>query len=530
MHPPPVLRAPFYRPGNHLALHRYLDDEFVPTFLDDLASGALAQATQYTWLDQERMGAHRDHPTLRLPLHRTFHLVSCEVACAVPGNPAFDPAKIRSAGVVIRRTPRGGAMESWQVERDLDVGWSDRVDPGDPDHHRRLRQVLPQADTRTPPYSGERSYPLHVVTAHDANGRRHTVLYGFLPVGGGSSNRPRAGRPRIAAADLAAAKNAMAQELPWPFGLDRRAPLSDSRQVTNGRPTRALLALLRTLVHRHRLGLDPTRDNATLVSLVGTLRFRTPPRFDGLGRELPPAPPATASLKTWLDSFIVTDTEAPTQRAYAGALLRYLDLPLADNLAESPIALPTSNGGTLDLHLDVADNTAAALRTALVDQVAARATQLADDIPLPRYGQDVDDLYIAQAFVRYGDEACEHTVVGELTTVPFRVASPFTPEAIRPVLIQLPKFSDLKRGLMNAHFLAPDDLAQKILSLRIGKPLEVSQGSGPGFNLCWLFSFSIPAITICAMILLMIIISILNIIFFWIPYIFITLPFFCKRR
>ncbi len=542
-HHPPAIRAPFYRPGSHLALHRYLDDEFIPTFLDDLANGGLQNPTAYAWLEQQRVGTYRDYPTLSLPLHRTFHLVSCEVSCAVPGDPAFDPQTIRSAGLVIRRTPRGGHTEPWMIERDSDRGWNDQVDPGDPDRHRRVRQVLGSRGAVTdPPYSGERTYPLHVTTARDAHGRRHTILYGFLPVGSGTCAKPRTDRPRIAPADLAEAKSAMAQELAWPFGLERNAPVSTNEVVYRGVPTRAMVLLLRTLVHRHRLGIDNSPANQTLIALIRAIPFDRPvsglsyaQAADSTNDDVAPLAQRTyvMSLFDYLQSHTQADAEAADGRVYSEIFLRYLDLPLSDSGVPAPTPLPATNGSALNLHLHVDDTSTAALRSALVERVAGRAMQMADDIPLPRYGQDSDDIYVAQAFVRYAhddNETCEHTVVGELTTVPFRVASPFTPEAIRPVLIQMPKFSDLKRGLMNAHFLTPDDLAQKILSLRIGKPLEVSKGSGPGFNLCWMFSFSIPAITICAMILLMIIISILNIIFFWIPYIFITLPFFCKRR
>ena len=46
----------------------------------------------------------------------------------------------------------------------------------------------------------------------------------------------------------------------------------------------------------------------------------------------------------------------------------------------------------------------------------------------------------------------------------------------------------------------------------------------PGFNLGMICSLSIPIITICALILLMIIVSLLNIVFWWLPFFKICFP------
>ena len=50
-------------------------------------------------------------------------------------------------------------------------------------------------------------------------------------------------------------------------------------------------------------------------------------------------------------------------------------------------------------------------------------------------------------------------------------------------------------------------------------------GEGPKLGIQWICSFSLPVITLVAMILLMIMISLLNIVFFWLPWVRICLPF-----
>jgi hypothetical protein len=50
-------------------------------------------------------------------------------------------------------------------------------------------------------------------------------------------------------------------------------------------------------------------------------------------------------------------------------------------------------------------------------------------------------------------------------------------------------------------------------------------GGGGGINLTWICSFSIPLITICAFFVLNIFLSLLNIVFFWMAFIKICIPF-----
>jgi hypothetical protein len=56
----------------------------------------------------------------------------------------------------------------------------------------------------------------------------------------------------------------------------------------------------------------------------------------------------------------------------------------------------------------------------------------------------------------------------------------------------------------------------------------LSSGTPPpksGIQLNWICGFSIPLITICAFFVLNIFLSLLNIVFFWLPFIKICIPF-----
>lgn len=113
---------------------------------------------------------------------------------------------------------------------------------------------------------------------------------------------------------------------------------------------------------------------------------------------------------------------------------------------------------------------------------------------------------------------------------PFQLASFFDPDApIRPVHIRMPIDTSLK-GLRKfpkgVSFELSKQLRRQIeraQSVGLDGLLEGKSGSS-SVNLGMICSFSIPIITICALILLMIIVQLLNIIFWWLPFFRICLP------
>jgi len=114
----------------------------------------------------------------------------------------------------------------------------------------------------------------------------------------------------------------------------------------------------------------------------------------------------------------------------------------------------------------------------------------------------------------------------------FQLASFFDPDApIRRLQIRMPVDTSLK-GLGK---FAPGGVSI-LLSKKLRRQMERAQQAGmkaltegnvgaePSFNLGVICSFSIPIITICALILLMIIVQLLNIVFWWLPLFRICFP------
>lgn len=523
----PVVRAPYYAANSHTAIHRYFDDDFVDRFLDDLREHRLGTAELTAWRMQDLFGGYTDCVTLRQPIHRTYYLISCEVACDRLGYPAFDPNRIRSAGYVIRRAAPGQPSQSWRVENGRATGeWVPTVEGVDPDEARRVRAVWRTKESaRETAYTGEQVHPLHVRAVTDPGGRSRTILFGFLAISGSTATRRRPGR-RGSGLNLDAIADAALKELPRPFGTsDIDALASDALLVREGKPSRAFLALLRVLVERYRVAVESDPDNLALEKELESWRFELPEAGRRLLEGRPRASEVT--VKAWLEEaakIIIRDPVANPDDRYS-PLLAYL----SEELAGAPYvnrALPSASG-TFGLDLRCSPERAQRLGRLLKERAVALVDEIAQDVPVPRFGHGNDDVYVAVPFVRYGSDECEHIAWGPASE-PFRIASPYSSEAARPTLVPLPSLKDL-RGRPKSGFLAPDDLARKLLGMRrVGNGLEFADGNGLTFNLCWMFAFSLPSITICAFILLFVMLFLLNIIFFWMPWVFLRIPFLCK--
>ncbi len=131
-------------------------------------------------------------------------------------------------------------------------------------------------------------------------------------------------------------------------------------------------------------------------------------------------------------------------------------------------------------------------------------------------------------------------------TEPFQLAGFFDPDApARPIRITLPldtSPSGLRKFNKNTAFVLSDmlcgqvqrakglgfiDLVRQVLPWPLHKDLDVGSGScqtSGGINIGMICSLSIPIITICALILLIIIVALLDFIFRWLPFFIICFP------
>ena len=90
---------------------------------------------------------------------------------------------------------------------------------------------------------------------------------------------------------------------------------------------------------------------------------------------------------------------------------------------------------------------------------------------------------------------------------------------------------DLRKLRKNVSFMLSNELRQqmnRVTSLK--DALDGKFADGQGLELGLICSFSIPIITICALLVLMIFISLLNIVFWWSPFLRICFPIALKAK
>jgi len=244
--------------------------------------------------------------------------------------------------------------------------------------------------------------------------------------------------------------------------------------------------------------------------------------------------------------------------------------PLADAIVPGPqvpnSVPPLRAADEVDVEVIIADpETSSAVELdkraahAAVDRLTAlivRAMPVNSPVPVPepplasQMPRDMREGVFVIRFV-YERPLCGPLEPPEVSkpTVPFQMAGFFDPDApARPIRIALPldtspaglrKFdkntafaiSDVLCGQMQRlRGLTFGDLVLSVLPWPFHKDLSVSSPDagackgGDGLEIGMICSISIPIITICALILLIIIVTLLDIVFRWMPYFFICFP------
>jgi hypothetical protein len=150
--------------------------------------------------------------------------------------------------------------------------------------------------------------------------------------------------------------------------------------------------------------------------------------------------------------------------------------------------------------------------------------------PEGRY-QDASRYYRVRMYFRIKAEtgSCPPRLVWSEYSDPFRFAAWYESAGRAVAPVPLPDPFDpnvIKNAKPSASFAVPPSLMNAMQSTSL-KSLSSGSGGGPGagINIMWICGFSIPLITICAFFVLNIFLGLLNIIFFWLPFIKICIPF-----
>ncbi len=470
-------------------------EDFIPRFL-----ARAADATHYSQLLTNDIPARGDDNSWQLhpPLHRLAHLAIIEVGCSAPGEPPVDPRRIRSAGMVIRRVING--IEHRWVKRDGKVvGWvahseaqRDDDDVYEPDPVRRAqrlddptRRLLMLAGDLRDDGLEEVTSPCFPAPPVVGSATKRTLVFGDIPTASVECSTP-----------------------------DPQPPFADAFIIS------AIPAWLRSNPKTPSPALPytvtATDDTKTWHSHVQAFHREVLWLLQGTG--LSDETPSAAALRTALaqlrvgfdenNNGVIERTQPLTE-----FLTRVQAVMLDRDASSAPLRLP-------DQWPQIADDRE--LQQKIVACFTARWQAMSPAIG--RY-EDPDARYVIRVFVRIGGECgCVERIrwsqATELCTIlPWFAGSPRPPQRIT-----LPDIGDLKKMTPNVSFAIPPSLRALLDGIDMKGLIDGKKGSSFG-EWGMICSFSIPIITLCAFIILYIFLGLLNIVFQWMMWVKICIPY-----
>jgi hypothetical protein len=543
------------RSAGPLILKR-VDDDVVGALLDELRDhGGLTAVMSTRTLPSQAGGAL----TLFQPVHRVFQVALVEATCDRVGMPRLDPAKIDSAGMVLRRRSTDAAgratpdqLEGWMQEAPTPTsrvagtsqrrqvrGWlpfSGRVNGArsdldlDPDPARRVGSLgtgRPELDLRLLVARGtsaalrERVIPLFPAPPEVGAASGKTLLYGLIPLAGGEQSELPDEPASFNRDDLAAhlpqiLRGGLAASIPKPGDF-----VAWSETKTDVVPDP--IALFVTQLRQVAIEMDAFGTSAEARALFSALDAINLTFFDE--SVWPPGTTMAAFIDMATRQAAAAIGGVPAE--FQGLVHRSAAVFLRD--AARVLLEGDDQGASVRMPITwpvISSQQAGRIVDAAQQSMRARLKSL---VPrTPQFG-DTTREYRLRAFVRVrDDDGCPPSLVWSDYSEPFTIAPWYAPSDAAPAVIPLPDAMDrnaLKQLKPNVAFTVPKQLAD---FLNGNKPKDLVSGGGSngsgGINLDWICSFSIPIITLCAFIVLNIFLSLFDLIFRWLMFIKICIP------
>ncbi|HEX8723117.1 MAG TPA: hypothetical protein VF736_21040 [Pyrinomonadaceae bacterium] len=479
-------RRGFFRP----ALHEFTTDKFMEDFLASAASatGAAFRASL------ARPPAGLDHLKFFQPVHGNFYLTSASLCCRVPGFPDREvrPGDGESVFFVLRK--RVGLVEyAWDAS-EAKLGWQ------------------PVARPDTVP-DGEERLPLFQTTT----GQGRQIFFGYVPA---SSQDTYAAAP--------------SPELPPENQEDPRIQELDGRFIG---PAGSVVTFSPNATGTTEdLELRRRRSSVYLfLELWEYLELYLPEVAAALEAD------ATSSLAgksreltDYLAAKFVNGTTLTLEAALKQTAAKQAQL---NEPGDADVA---SLGFTTDYTLYKNGVLKLSGLNVLRDRVEAALTEAPDTVPAPvaqpKLPTQAGDRYVLRYVYRRGQCDPPHTYVSR-PTKSFELAPFFDPDAPgRQIRVGLPvdvSLAGLRKFKKNVGFIISKELNKKLEGISgqeqdvLDNKADVKDG---GIDIGFICSFSLPIITLCAFILLMIIVILLNLVFWWIPLLKICFPIPLKAK
>lgn len=456
--------------------------------------------------------------TLYSPIQRVVHLATLQLACDTVRSPRLNPTRVLSAGLVVRRVvqSKGNPVFSkppsaWMRSADGQFQWvglqpGNEEDDPNPALRPQLQSGQPGLDELLSQQSltsakTEIATPAFVAAPEVCNAAGRTLLYGVIPTASSEVATQAPARPQYDRPTLESI-------LP---------PLL--KAGGGGAPLRNLVVSYQAMSDQFAKTTYPTAAYwRQWQSFSGTLRLLH--AVAGAFENTPEARRLLAVLNTHNVTFL-GGVKAPMGSFFQHAAAALIDFDPSLG-APDPLTMPDAWDGLSDAH-----------QNAIVDAIAAAIRARSSKVLTPQGRfQDSSRLYRLRVFFRVKSENpdCPPQLVWSQFSDPFRIAAWYESSGRAVPPVPLPDPTDrnfMKNAKPNASFAVPASLMNatqgaSLVDLALGK---APSGGGGGANLNWICGFSIPLITICAFVVLNIFLTLLNIVFFWLPFIKICIPF-----
>ncbi len=503
------------------------EQAFINAVLSDLQSASWRQAIA------ARQGLRRGADgvlELQQPIHRAFHIALFEAVCRTPGSPRLDPKKIDGMGLVLRRDagapapgrarlrlppradlqrqPLREGWDGWMSAGPLKLGWKP-VSAGDADPDPSAQNAVRPASAQSTlqaliakkagaaPLATEEVLPLFAASPDVCQAVGATVLYGLVPVASPEQTDSRPTAPAYANdPDAAKMRQHFSSYLKARAG--QAMPNAGQQLDPDWKPL------------QHPADGD---SNAARLYNVGVF-------LQQMTVELAAFDDTTAARHLMS---LLAKIQLPLAKDSHGVVTRHTTAADFAKLA-APILVsnqPNPTGAIMPLEWPAVD---AALGGQISDACLARLGERFVDLSpnLPKFYGDTAQ-YAIRGFIRVlHDPACPPELIWSDYSEPFRIV-PWWDSDGPAARISLPGVASLKDLKPNVSFEVPSDLGTMLQ----GDPTKLVNGQGatsPDLGIMWLCSFSLPAITICAYIVLSIFIGLFNLVFWWSAWIKICIP------
>ncbi len=480
-------------------------------------------------------------PRLYQAVHRRFNLALLDAHCDVFGQPKLDPRRIEGSGLVVRRfigpanpTPADLAQprhwQGWMGEEPHGLGWTTFAGASDLDADPTATKAPPArtgalvvdrllAARRRTVKAVERVVPMWTIKPEVSSACGRTLLFGLIPTAATVEQPTRPLDVRTAFALLRA-----------PGHAQRRAfidHLSSWLKLEAAKvPPRPGNSFDRSWLTQSSI----PDDEDEFIAFIEQLAYE----LDGFGRNAARLQPhldkillwrfQPSALGTWKYTRMPTlpflQACARIVRPDLGADPGSVTMP--DLIGPTPFPVP------LVEHIQPSD-LIERLTNAAIDSLESVAVET----PAPQQVFDDETArYAVRAFIRVRstDPRCPPQLVWSEPSRLFTIAPWFESTGRVPAPIPLPKLdrATLAQLKPNAAFSLPPDVRSLINpngapAMLAGNPRRFS------FGIDWVLQLSMPIMTVCALVAMTVVLTLLNMVMGWISFAMILVPQF-KRK